>query len=87
MPRAKGAYMSIYSRTPVAVARKIVHPPKSRLERLKTELIELKQGLRDFFSAAPLWEWIIGGVVVFGAYSYFAGYFSDFWTSLNPLYR
>ena len=79
--------MSIYSRKPVAVARKIVHPPKSRLERLKTELIELKQGLRDFFSAAPLWEWIIGGVVVFGAYSYFAGYFSDFWTSLNPLYR
>ena len=79
--------MSIYSKKPVAVARKIVGPPKSRLERLKTELIELKQGLRDFFSAAPLWEWIIGGVVVFGAYSYFAGYFSDFWTSLNPLYR
>ena len=79
--------MSIYSRKPVAVARKIVHPPKSRLERLKIELVELKQGLRDFFSAAPLWEWIIGGVVVFGAYSYFAGYFSDFWTSLNPLYR
>ena len=79
--------MSIYSKKPVAVARKIVGPPKSRLERLKNELLELKQGVRDFFSAAPLWEWIIGGVVVFGAYSYFAGYFSDFWTSLNPLYR
>jgi hypothetical protein len=79
--------MYIYSKKPVAVARKIVGPPKSRLERLKIELLELKQGVRDFFSAAPLWEWIIGGVVVFGAYSYFAGYFSDFWTSLNPLYR
>jgi hypothetical protein len=79
--------MSIYSKKPVAVAHKIVHLPKSRLERLKIELVELKQGLRDFFSAAPLWEWIIGGIVVFGAYSYFAGYFSDFWTSLNPLYR
>jgi hypothetical protein len=77
--------MYIYPKKPVPVARKIVHPSKSRLERLKTELIELKQGLRDFFSAAPLWEWIIGGVV--GTYSYFAGYFSDFWTSLNPLYR
>jgi hypothetical protein len=79
--------MSIYSKKPVAVAHKIVRLPKSRLERLKIELVELKQGLRDFFSAAPLWEWIIGGVVVFGTYSYFAGYFSDFWTSLNPLYR
>jgi len=79
--------MSIYSKKPVAVARKIVGPPKSRLERLKNELLEVKLGVRDFFSAAPLWEWIIGGVVVFGAYSYFAGYFSDFWTSLNPLYR
>ena len=79
--------MSIYSKKPVAVAHKIVHLPKSRLERLKIELVELKQGVLDFFSAAPLWEWIIGGVVVFGAYSYFAGYFSDFWTSLNPLYR
>jgi len=79
--------MSIYSKKPVAVARKIVGPPKSRLERLKNELVEVKLGVRDFFSAAPLWEWIIGGVVVFGAYSYFAGYFSDFWTSLNPLYR
>jgi hypothetical protein len=79
--------MTIYSKKPVAVARKIVGPPKSRLERLKNELLEVKLGVRDFFSAAPLWEWIIGGVVVFGAYSYFAGYFSDFWTSLNPLYR
>jgi hypothetical protein len=79
--------MYIYPKKPVPIARKIVHPPKSRLERIKIELIELKQGLRDFFSAAPLWEWIIGGVVVFGTYSYFAGYFSDFWTSLNPLYR
>ena len=79
--------MYIYSKKPVAVARKIVGSPKSRLERLKIELVELKQGVRDFFSAAPLWEWIIGGAVVFGAYSYFAGYFSDFWTSLNPLYR
>jgi len=79
--------MYIYPKKPVPVARKIVRLPKCRLERLKIELIELKQGLRDFFSAAPLWEWIIGGVVVFGTYSYFAGYFSDFWTSLNPLYR
>jgi hypothetical protein len=79
--------MSIYTKKSVAVAHKIVHLPKSRFDRLKNELIEVKLGVRDFFSAAPLWEWIIGGVVVFGAYSYFAGYFSDFWTSLNPLYR
>ena len=65
--------MYIYPKKPVPVARKIVRLPKSRLERLKNELIELKQGVIDFFSGAPLWEWIIGGVVVFGAYSYFAG--------------
>ena len=80
-------HICIYPKKPVAVARKIVHLSKSRLERLKIQLIEVKLGVRDFFSAAPLWEWIIGGVVVFGTYSYFAGYFSDFWTSLNPLYR
>ena len=79
--------MYIYPKKSVPVAHKIVSLPKSRFERLKDELIEIKQSLRDFFSAAPLWEWIIGGIVVFGAYSYFAGYFSDFWTSLNPLYR
>ena len=79
--------MYIYPKKSVPVAHKIVRLPKSRFERLKDELIEIKQSLRDFFSAAPLWEWIIGGIVVFGAYSYFAGYFSDFWTSLNPLSR
>jgi len=79
--------MYIYPKKSVPVTHKIVRIPKSRFERLKDELIEIKQSLRDFFSAAPLWEWIIGGIVVFGAYSYFAGYFSDFWTSLNPLYR
>jgi hypothetical protein len=79
--------MYIYPKKSVPVAHKIVRLPKSRFERLKDEFVELKQSLRDFFSAAPLWEWIIGGIVVFGAYSYFAGYFSDFWTSLNPLYR
>jgi len=79
--------MYIYPKKSVPVAHKIVRLPKSRFERLKDELVELKQSLRDFFSAAPLWEWIIVGIVVFGAYSYFAGYFSDFWTSLNPLYR
>lgn len=79
--------MYIYPKKSVPVAHKIVRLPKSRFERLKDELVELKQSLRDFFSAAPLWEWIIGGIVVFGTYSYFAGYFSDFWTSLNPLYR
>ena len=79
--------MYIYPKKSVPVAHKIVRLPKSRFERLKDELVELKQSLRDFLSAALLWEWIIGGIVVFGAYSYFAGYFSDFWTSLNPLYR
>ena len=63
--------MYIYPKKSVPVAHKIVSLPKSRFERLKDELIEIKQS----------------GIVVFGAYSYFAGYFSDFWTSLNPLYR
>jgi hypothetical protein len=79
--------MYIYPKKPPPVAQKIVRPPKSRLEKLNDGLIELKQSLREFFSAAPLWEWIIGVIVILGTYSYFAGYFPDFWISLNPLYR
>lgn len=79
--------MYLPPRRPTPVFQKIIHLPKSRLDKLKAWLFELKQGLRDFFAAAPLWQWILGSMVIFGAFAFFKGYFPDFWRSFNPLYR
>ena len=79
--------MYIYPKKLESVTHKITRLPKSRLDKAKEWLFELKQGLKDFFAAAPLWQWAIGSIVIFGAYTYFKGYFPDFWQSFNPLYR
>ena len=79
--------MYLPPRRSTPVFQKIIRPPKSRLDKFKEFLFEFRQGLRDFFTAAPLWQWIIGSIVIFGAFAFFKGYFPDFWQSFNPLYR
>lgn len=85
--KAKGGFMYIYPKKLESITHKITRLPKSRLDKAKEWLFELKQGLKDFFSSAPLWQWVIGSIVIFGAYTYFKGYFPNFWQSFNPLYR
>jgi hypothetical protein len=79
--------MYIYPKKLESITHKIIRLPKSRLEKAKEWLFDLKQGLKDFLTSAPLWQWVIGSIVIFGAYTFFHGYFSDFWRSFNPLYR
>jgi len=79
--------MFIYPKKIESITHKIIHLPKSRLDKTKEWLFDLKQGLKDFFSSAPLWQWAIGSIVIFGAYAYYKGYFPDFWRSFDPLSR
>ena len=79
--------MYIYPKKLKPITPKIIRLPKSRLDKAKEWLFDLKQGLKDFFSSAPLWQWVIGSIVIFGAYPYFKGYFPDFWRSFDPLSR
>ena len=79
--------MFIYPKKIESITHKIIRLPKSRLDKAKEWLFDLKQGLKDFFSSAPLWQWIIGSIVIFGAFAFFKGYFPNFWQSFNPLYR
>ena len=79
--------MYIYPKKLASITHKIIRLPKSRLDKAKEWLFDLKQGLKDFLTSAPLWQWVIGCIVIFGTYTFFNGYFSDFWRSFNPLYR
>ena len=79
--------MFIYPKKIESITHKIIRLPKSRLDKAKEWLFDLKQGLKDFFSSAPLWQWILGSIVIFGAFAFFKGYFPNFWQSFNPLYR
>ena len=79
--------MFIYPKKIESITHKIIRLPKSRLNKAKEWLFDLKQGLKDFFSSAPLWQWILGSIVIFGAFAFFKGYFPNFWQSFNPLYR
>ena len=79
--------MFIYPKKIESITHKIIRLPKSRLDKAKEWLFDLKQGLKDFFSSAPLWQWVIGSIVIFGAFAFFKGYFPNFWQSFNPLYR
>jgi hypothetical protein len=79
--------MFIYPKKIESITHKIIRLPKSRLDKAKEWLFELKQGLKDFLTSAPLWQWILGGIVIFGAFAFFKGYFPNFWQSFNPLYR
>ena len=79
--------MFIYPKKLESITHKIIRLPKSRLDKTKEWLFDLKQGLKDFFSSAPLWQWVIGSIVIFGAYTYFKGYFPEFWQSFDPLSR
>ena len=79
--------MYIYHKKLESITHKIIRLPKSRLEKAKEWLFDLKQGLKDFFSSAPLWQWVIGSIVIFGAYAYYKGYFPDFWRFFDPLSR
>jgi hypothetical protein len=85
--KAKGGFMFIYPKKIESITHKIIRLPKSRLDKAKEWLFELKQGLKDFLTSAPLWQWILGGIVIFGAFAFFKGYFPNFWQSFNPLYR
>ena len=79
--------MFIYPKKIESITHKIIRLPKSRLDKAKEWLFELKQGLKDFLTSAPLWQWILGGIVIFGAFAFFKGYFPNFWQSFNPLSR
>ena len=79
--------MFIYPKRIESITHKIIRLPKSRLDKAKEWLFDLKQGLKDFLTSAPLWQWILGGIVIFGAFAFFKGYFPNFWQSFNPLYR
>ncbi len=79
--------MFIYPKKIESITHKIIRLPKSRLDKAKEWLFDLKQGLKDFFSSAPLWQWVIGSIVIFGAFAFFKGYFPNFWQSFNPLSR
>ena len=79
--------MFIYPKKIESITHKIIRLPKSRLDKAKEWLFELKQGLKDFLTSAPLWQWILGGIVIFGAFAFFKGYFPNYWQSLNPLSR
>ena len=79
--------MYIYPKKLASITHKIIRLPKSRLDKAKEWLFDLKQGLKDFFSSAPLWQWVIGSIVIFGAFAFFKGYFPNFWQSFNPLSR
>lgn len=79
--------MFIYPKKIESITHKIIRLPKSRLDKAKEWLFELKQGLKDFLTSAPLWQWILGSIVIFGAFAFFKGYFPNFWQSFNPLYR
>ena len=79
--------MYIYPKKPNPIIKKIIHLPKSRLERFEDQLIEIKRGFKDFIAAAPSWEWVLSAVILFGVYAYFHGYYLNFWRSFNPLYR
>ena len=79
--------MFIYPKKIESITHKIIRLPKSRLDKAKEWLFDLKQGLKDFFSSAPLWQWILGSIVIFGAFAFFKGYFPNFWQSFNPLSR
>jgi hypothetical protein len=85
--KAKGGFMYIYPKKLESITHKIIRLPKSRLEKAKEWLFDLKQGLKDFLTSAPLWQWVIGSIVIFGAYAYYKGYFPDFWRSFDPLSR
>jgi len=79
--------MFIYPKKIESITHKIIHLPKSRLDKAKEWLFDLKQGLKDFLTSAPLWQWILGRIVIFGAFAFFKGYFPNFWQSFNPLSR
>ena len=79
--------MYIHPKKIESITHKIIHLPKSRLDKTKEWLFDLKQGLKDFLTSAPLWQWVIGSIVIFGAYAYYKGYFPDFWRSFDPLSR
>ena len=79
--------MFIHPKKIESITHKIIHLPKSRLDKTKEWLFDLKQGLKDFLTSAPLWQWVIGSIVIFGAYAYYKGYFPDFWRSFDPLSR
>ena len=79
--------MYIYPKKLESITHKIIRLPKSRLEKAKEWLFDLKQGLKAFLTSAPLWQWVIGSIVIFGAYPYYKGYFPDFWRSFDPLSR
>ena len=79
--------MFIYPKKIESITHKIIRLPKSPLDKAKEWLFELKQGLKDFLTSAPLWQWILGGIVIFGAFAFFKGYFPNFWQSFNPLTR
>ena len=79
--------MFIYPKKIESITHKIIRLPKSRLDKAKEWLFDLKQGLKDFLTSAPLWQWVIGSIVIFGAYAYYKGYFPDFWRSFDPLSR
>ena len=55
--------MFIYPKKIESITHKIIRLPKSRLDKAKEWLFDLKQGLKDFFSSAPLWQWVIGSIV------------------------
>lgn len=40
--------MYIYPKKPNPIIKKIIHLPKSRLERFEDQLIEIKRGFKDF---------------------------------------
>jgi len=79
--------MYIYPKKPSPIIKKITHLPKSKLEKFEDELIEIKLDLKDFISAAPIWEWVLSAVILYGVYAYFHGDYLNFWRSFNPLYR
>ena len=79
--------MFIYPKKIESITHKIIRLPKSRLNKAKEWLFDLKQGLKDFLTSAPLWQWILGSIVIFGAFAFFKGYFPNFWQSFNPLSR
>ena len=79
--------MFIHPKKIESITHKIIRLPKSRLDKAKEWLFDLKQGLKDFLTSAPLWQWILGSIVIFGAFAFFKGYFPNFWQSFNPLSR